>query len=121
MEKIPQVKVSKIAAAAHLINNAYRAAIGEPVRAPYDQLKPEMRASVEMGVVQHLMNENGIPPRTAHELWMTNKLKDGWKYGEKFNEESKTHPCLLPYDALPEPQRVKDYLFSATVQALRNW
>ena len=31
--------------------------------------------------------------------------------------EKKEHPCFLPYDELPLSQRIKDYLFTAVVEA----
>ena len=114
-------RVRKIAEVAHQINNAYRCAIGETSRPPYHQMSDAERARIEAGVMQHLMNEHGIPPQAAHNLWMTYKLKDGWKYGEKYDLETKTHPCILPYESLPVDQRVKDYLFAGIVQALKNW
>lgn len=35
---------------------------------------------------------------------MANKIADGWKYGEAKDPEAKTHPCLVPFDKLPEFQ-----------------
>lgn len=111
----------KIAEVTHAVNNAYRVAVGEPPRKPFRELAETEKRGIFLGVLQHLMNENGIDPRAAHDLWLSNKLKNGWKYGETQDEEAKTHPCLLPYGDLPEKQKVKDYLFSAVVQALRHW
>lgn len=111
----------KIARVAHMINDAYRAATGETPRGPFEQQSDDMKQGAILGVVQHLMNEHGISPRVAHDLWMENKLKNGWRFGDVFNAETKEHNCLLPYDCLPESQRVKDHLFSAVVEALRDW
>ncbi len=43
----------------------------------------------------------------AHEVWAKKRLEDGWQYGPSRNDEAKTHPCLVPYDQLPESE--KDY------------
>ena len=42
-----------------------------------------------------------------------------WSYGEVKDAEAKTHPCLIPYDQLPEFQKAKDKLFVAIVDALK--
>lgn len=33
------------------------------------------------------------------------------------HEVNRTHPCMVPYDQLPQEQRVKDHLFGAAVRA----
>ena len=47
--------------------------------------------------------------RCEHERWMRFHLLYNWHYdaGEK-NEALRTHPSLLPYEQLPEAERVKD-------------
>ena len=44
----------------------------------------------------------------AHELWAAQRFKDGWTYGPKRDDASKTHPCLVPYPDLPESEREYD-------------
>jgi len=41
--------------------------------------------------------------------WMEEYFKNEWRYdpGEK-NDKKKTHPCLLPWDELPEKEKDKD-------------
>jgi hypothetical protein len=53
-----------------------------------------------------------------HDAWMSDKIADGWVYGEIKDTENKTHPCLVPYDQLPLAQQQKDKLFQAIVDAL---
>ena len=31
-----------------------------------------------------------------------------WRYGPEKNSEKRTHPCLVPYEDLPAPEREKD-------------
>lgn len=38
----------------------------------------------------------------AHQAYCDGKKRDGWRYGEKKDEEKKTHPWLVPYNDLPE-------------------
>jgi RyR domain len=44
----------------------------------------------------------------AHEVWAEKRVEDGWRYGGSRNDEDKTHPCLVPYDALPESEKEYD-------------
>lgn len=41
----------------------------------------------------------------AHELWARERLAQGWTYGPKRDDETKTHPCLIPYKDLPEEEK----------------
>jgi hypothetical protein len=43
-----------------------------------------------------------------HERWMTEKLEDGWRYGEQRDDAKKHHPSLVPYDELSESEKEKD-------------
>lgn len=45
--------------------------------------------------------------RNVHEVWAKNRIEQGWTYGEKRSDELKQHPCLIPYEELPEVE--KDY------------
>lgn len=46
--------------------------------------------------------------KNVHEVWAETRLKQGWKYGEQRNDELKTHPCLVPYEDLPEEEKEYD-------------
>jgi len=50
--------------------------------------------------------------------WLEDKKKDGWVYGEVKDAEAKTHPCIVPFEELPEFQKKKDALFCAIVDSL---
>lgn len=50
-----------------------------------------------------------------HERWVSERTRDGWRYGEQKDEATKTHPALVPWEELSEP--VKD-LDRDTVRAL---
>lgn len=45
-----------------------------------------------------------------HEVWATQRIKDGWIYGDQRDDDRKTHPCLVPYDDLPETEKEYDRL-----------
>lgn len=46
--------------------------------------------------------------KNVHEVWASGRIKDGWKYGSERNDNLKTHPCLIPYDELPEVEKQYD-------------
>lgn len=46
--------------------------------------------------------------KNVHEVWAQNRIAQGWTYGEERNDKLKTHPCLVPYEELPEVEKVYD-------------
>lgn len=46
--------------------------------------------------------------KNVHEVWAETRIKQGWTYGEQRNDELKTHPCLVPYEELPESEKEYD-------------
>jgi hypothetical protein len=56
----------------------------------------------------------------AAAAWCRSKVADGWVFGPVKDADAKTHPCLVPYDALPREQQRKDALFVAVVNALTD-
>lgn len=51
----------------------------------------------------------------VHETWMRWRIAEGWKYGEKRDDDLKTHPCIVPYSDLPEGEKVYDRETARTV------
>ena len=41
----------------------------------------------------------------VHEVWAKARMDEGWTYGEKRDDIHKKHPCLVPYDELPEEEK----------------
>lgn len=46
--------------------------------------------------------------KNVHEVWAQTRISQGWSYGPERNDELKTHPCLIPYEELPEEEREYD-------------
>lgn len=36
------------------------------------------------------------------------RIEQGWTYGKKRDDVLKQHPCLVPYEELPEEEKVYD-------------
>lgn len=109
-----KILVIGIAKAAHEINRAFCAALGDETQVAWEDAPEWQRASIISGVEMHLANPDATPEQ-SHESWLAQKLADGWAYGEIKDVEKKQHPCCVPYDQLPPEQKAKDYLFRAAV------
>lgn len=44
----------------------------------------------------------------AHDVWAAQRLHDGWRYGKTRDDAAKLHPCLVPYDKLPDEEKKYD-------------
>jgi ryanodine receptor 2 len=55
--------------------------------------------------------------KNVHEVWAQSRIEQGWTYGEERNDELKQHPCLVPYEDLPEVE--KDYDRDTAVGTLK--
>lgn len=46
--------------------------------------------------------------KNAHEVWAASRIAEGWIYGEHKEDTRKTTPLLIPYDELPESEKLYD-------------
>lgn len=46
--------------------------------------------------------------KNVHEVWASGRIKEGWTYGPRRDDTKKQHPCLVPYDELPEEEKEYD-------------
>lgn len=44
----------------------------------------------------------------VHEVWADGRRAQGWTWGPRRDDEKKEHPCLVPYDRLPEEEKEYD-------------
>jgi hypothetical protein len=108
-----------IAAVCHQVNKAYCEALGDYSQVNFPDAPENIRQSAIMGVIAALSNPNQTP-EMSHEGWLQFKTNDGWVYGPVKDMDKKTHPCMVPYDQLPEAQRKKDSLFLNTVRTMER-
>ena len=62
----------------------------------------DVRLPEELETLVEQMSKN------VHEVWSETRIQQGWTYGEQRNDELKTHPCLVPYEELPESEKEYD-------------
>lgn len=46
--------------------------------------------------------------KNVHEVWAQNRINEGWSYGPERDDAKKEHPCLVPYEELPESEKEYD-------------
>ena len=44
----------------------------------------------------------------VHDEWAKTRIEQGWTWGRRKNDALQEHPCLVPYNELPEEERVYD-------------
>ena len=44
----------------------------------------------------------------VHDHWAIERIAQGWTYGQSRDDVQKTNPCLVPYEELPESEKVFD-------------
>ena len=58
--------------------------------------------------------------KAAHDSWMEKYFELGWKYGKKYDPETRIHPDLVPYDDLDPKEKVKDEVFVKLVEIAKE-
>ena len=62
----------------------------------------DIRLPEELNVLIEQMAKN------VHEVWAQSRMEQGWTYGEERSDVLKQHPCLIPYEELPEVEKAYD-------------
>ncbi len=68
-------------------------------------------APMDTGAIElpdELMDLVEAMAKNVHEVWARSRMDQGWTYGEKRDDEKKHHPCLVPYEDLPEVEKAYD-------------
>ena len=52
-----------------------------------------------------------------HDVWAAGRIREGWSYGPKRDDDRKENPCLVPYEELSESE--KDYDRKTALEALK--
>jgi hypothetical protein len=106
-----------LAKIAHEANRAYCLALGDSSQDHWEAAPEWQKLSAMSGVRGAL---RGNTPRQSHQSWLEEKALEGWKYGPVKDVEKKEHPCFVPYEDLPEDQKLKDHVFVGIVKAVAN-
>ena len=107
-------EVNRIARSVHFLMAAFAVYHGEKDQVAWKDLDVDRRIVVKQNVMATLQ---GATPEDLHDAWVYALEEAGWVYGETKDPEAKTHPCLVPFEELPDYQKEKDFLFQAAVFA----
>lgn len=55
--------------------------------------------------------------KNVHEVWAQTRIAQGWQYGKERSDAQKYHPCLVPYEDLPDSE--KEYDRNTSVETLK--
>ena len=58
-----------------------------------------------------------ILAKSTHEVQVASRIAEGWIYGNMRNDMKKQHPCLVPYEVLPESE--KEYDCATAMETLK--
>ena len=85
---------------------------------PYDdETRKVYSGSSREKLPEELMELVEVMAKNVHEVWSQSRLSEGWTYGARRDDEKKTHPCLVPYEELPEIE--KDYDRNTAIGTLK--
>lgn len=110
-------QIIQIAKIAHEANRVYCNTIGDNTQLVW-RYAPQWQIDSSIKGVKFTIDNLDAPPSGLHDSWVKEKKETGWKYGKVKDVEKKEHPCIVPYDELPEEQKKKDSLFQGVVKAL---
>lgn len=68
---------------------------------------PQPADTSDIQLSPELIELSEIIARDVHDTWALGRMREGWIYGPILDNQLKTHPCLVPYEELPETE--KDY------------
>ena len=57
----------------------------------------------------------------AHDVWAAGRITEGWQYGPERNDKWKEHPCLVPFDELPENEKEYDRKMATETLKVIQW
>ncbi|TMW56671.1 hypothetical protein Poli38472_006681 [Pythium oligandrum] len=86
-------------------DSPYSTMYGEKLDLVYRPL-PIDTSKVELPV--RLMRLVDLLAENAHEVWAKGRMDESWTYGPQRNDQSKKHPCLVPYIFLTDEEKEYD-------------
>lgn len=113
-----RITLDEAAKVAHELNRIWCRMLDDDSQVPWEEAPQWQKDSCMQGIAWRLSMPDA-PISQQHDNWSAVKKTEGWTYGERRNEDEKTHPNLVPFGYLPWTQQVKDHLFRGVAEALR--
>lgn len=116
VKQLDEATINSVARVCHESMRAYRVALGEPELPPWDEAE-DWQVEATLAAIRFRIANPDAPPGAQHRQWMVQKHQLGWQFGRTRDEEIRTHPMMVPFEALPETERRKDILIQKVVDA----
>jgi len=81
------------------------------------QYNPKPLNTSKVKLSADLLELTELLAKNTHDIWAVQRIAEGWKYGAERNDERKEHPCLVPYEDLPESE--KEYDRNTAIETLK--
>lgn len=117
MNNVHRLTVEDIASIIHETNRQHRLVMGLGPGPHWNETRDDVRSSAMNGVECAL---EGFTPEELHAEWVNFKGSQGWTYGPFKDRVHKKHPNMGPYEQLPAHEKIKDVLFVAMVNILKE-
>lgn len=72
------------------------------------EYKPNPAATGDVELPAELLPLIEEMAKNVHEVWAQNRMNEGWTYGPVRDDAQRKHPCLVPYEDLPESEKEYD-------------
>ena len=69
---------------------------------------PQPIDTSEVELSPEILELTELLAKNTHDVWAAGRISQGWTYGPTRNDQLKQHPCLVPYDELPECEKEYD-------------
>lgn len=84
----------------------------------YQDYHPQPVDTSQVDLPEGIIGLTELLARNAHEVWAHTRLADGWRWGPARDDEKRQHPCLVPYEDLPESEKEYDRVIA--IQTLKT-
>jgi len=79
--------------------------------------EPKPIDTLDVNLAEDILKLTELLAKNAHDIWARQRLAEGWTYGPERDDAKKQHPCLVPYEQLPESE--KEYDRNAAMETLK--
>ena len=79
--------------------------------------KPKPIDTLGVSLTEEILKLTEFLAKNAHDVWARQRLAEGWRYGLVRDDSKKEHPCLVPYEELPDSE--KQYDHNAAMETLK--
>jgi hypothetical protein len=86
-------------------------------RESFVSYQPKPIDTSKVSLTPEILEIREILAENAHDHWARQRMGEGWTFGPERNDVRKEHPCLVPYDQLPESE--KEYDRNAAFETLQ--